>query len=231
MGRYGCVKSLVIAFAAGAIVAASLLVTGQDLFINMDVSGGLDAQFQGLEILAAIAGNVDLVGDITCTEPSVWMSATGAGEGVGLRDILSLTTKGWILISAEGVTVDTDPIHIRSLLYASRQSLIPLQADDPINGVHHTVIQIGGDIRVYWGEFTGTLAGGLVPSGTIGIIRLTGSGSLQLTGEWIPEETPASFPDSISLDDPDLPDVFLQTIDDFFDLPEVSETGNNTFDV
>ena len=219
---------------AGAVLIIAIAVTHlaatQNLSINLDASGGLDAQFYGLEISASITGDVSVVGDVPCAAGSVWFSSEGRAYGVGFRSILSLISKGWILFSATGRTADEETILVRSLIYANRQSLIPLQAGDLFEGVHHTVIRIGGAVAVYWGEFAGTLVGGLAPAETSGTIRLTGSGSFHLTGERISDADPTDLFEAIPLDDPDLPDVFLQTIDDFFDLPEVSETGNNTFD-
>lgn len=206
------------------VLAVACCVMAENLSINLDVVGSLDAQFHGLEISATIAGDIDLVGNIPYGESAVWFSADGSVNGVGFRDILTLISKGWILLSATGETADGEPIDIRSLLYALRQSLIPLKAGDLFEGVHHTVIQTGESVAVYWGEFAGTLVGGLAPAETEGTIRLSGTGSFHLTGKLVPEADSADYPETIPLDDPDLPEAFLQTIEEFFDVPFAQES-------
>ncbi|MFC2078413.1 hypothetical protein ACFLSZ_00365 [Candidatus Bipolaricaulota bacterium] len=214
MDKYGYVRSRMSAVAMLFFLLTSPCVVAADLFINIDAAGSLDARFHGLDILATIAGEGALVGDVSRGGSSIWLSASGVVAGVGHRNILSLVTKGWIVMSAFGATEDSEPVTIRCLLYASRQRLIPLQADDLIEGVHHTVIQVGESISVYWGEFAGTLAGGLAPTETSGTIRLSGSGSFYLSGEWVSDASCDAFSDAIPLDDPDLPATFLQIIYD-----------------
>ncbi len=199
------------------VLAVACCAMAENLFINIDVAGSLDAQFHGLEISATIEGKVGLVGDISHGESTVWFSTEGSVNGVGFRSILTLISKGWILMTAAGQTADGEAIDIRSLLYAVRQSLIPLKAGDLLGGVHHTVIQIGEFADVYWGEFAGTLVGGLAPAETEGTIRLSGTGSFHLTGKLVPEGDSADYPETIPLNDPDLPAAFLQTIEEFFD--------------
>ena len=200
------------------VLATSVSTVAENLFVNIDASGSLDAMFHGLKISATITGDVGLSGDIPYGESTVWFSAEGNAYGVGFRDILVLTSKGWIVLSATGQTADGEPVVIRTLLYTQRQSLIPLKADDLFEGVHHTVIQINESVNAYWGEFAGTLAGGLAPAETEGTIRLAGNGSFHLSGERVPEASSAGYSGSIPLDDPDLPETFLQAIDAFFDL-------------
>jgi len=195
----------------------------ENLSINLDVVGRLDAQFHGLEISATITGDIGLVGNIPYGESAAWFSADGSVNGVGFRSILTLISKGWILMTAVGHTADGEPIDIRSLLYALRQSLIPLKAGDLFEGVHHTVIQIGESINVYWGEFAGTLVGGLAPAETEGTIRLSGTGSFHLTGKLVPEAGCADYPGTIPLDDPDLPEGFLQAVKEIFSSSSVRE--------
>ena len=214
---HGCVRSLTIAVAMFLVLATSIPMLADDLFINIDANGNVDAQLHGLEISATITGDVDIVGYISHGESTVWFSTEGSVNGVGFRSILTLISKGWILLSTTGQTANEEPIGIRSLLYAVRQSLIPLKANDLFEGVHHTVILIGESVNVYWGEFAGTLMGGLAPAEIEGTIRLSGSGSFYLSGEWIPNESPTYYPGTIPLDDPDLPAAFLQTIEEFFD--------------
>jgi len=197
----------------------SVSAVAKTLSINIDASGNIDAKFHGLKISASIVGDAGLVGDISYGESTVWFSAEGSAYGEGFHDILVLTSKGWIVLSATGQTADGEAIVIRALLYALRQSVIPLKADDLFEGVHHTVIQINESINVYGGEFTGTLAGGLAPAETEGILRLSGRGSFHLMGEWIPEAVSDDYPGNIPLDDPDLSEAFLQTIDEFFNPP------------
>ena len=199
------------------ILAVAHCAMAENLFINIDVAGSLDARFHGLELFATITGDVGLVGDISHGESTAWFSTEGSVNGVGFRSILTLISKGWILLSATGQTANKESIDIRSLLYAVRQSLIPLKAGDLFEGVHHTVIRIGGSVAVYWGEFAGTLVGGLAPAEIEGTIRLSGIGSFHLTGKLVPEADSADYPGTIPLDDPDLPEGFLQTIEEFFD--------------
>ena len=205
------------------ILVVAHCAMAENLSINLDVAGSLDAQFHGLEISATIAGEVSLVGDIPYERSTIWFSAAGTIDGMGFRSILTLINKGWILLSATGKTADGEPIDIRSMLYALRQSLIPLKAGDLFEGVHHTVIQIGESINVYWGEFAGTLAGGLALAETEGTIRLSGTGNFHLAGEWVPEADATDYPGTIPLDDPDLASAFLQTIGEFFSLPFAQE--------
>ena len=217
MSGHGCVRSLTIAVAMFLVLATSIPIVAEDLFINIDADGNLDAQLHGLEISATITGDVGIVGYIPYGESTVWFSTEGSANGVGFRSILTLTSKGWILLSATGETPDEESIDMRSLLYAMRQSLIPLKAGDLFEGVHHTVIRIGESVNVYWGQFAGTLVGGLAPAEIEGTIRLSGSGSFYLSGKRIPNASPTGCPGTIPLDDPDLPAAFLQAIQEFFD--------------
>ena len=223
MIRHGCVRSLTIAVAMFLVLTTSVSTVAENLFVNIDASGILDAMFHGLKISATITGDVGLSGDIPYGESTVWFSAEGSAYGVGFRDILVSTSKGWIVLSATGQTADGEPIVIRTLLYTLRQSLIPLKADDLFEGVHHTVIQINESVNAYWGEFAGTLAGGLAPAETEGTIRLAGNGSFYLSGRQVPEARPDDFPSTIPLDDPNLTEAFLQTVDSFFNLPITQE--------
>jgi len=206
------------------VLTTSVPTVAENLFINIDVDGSLDAQIHDLEISATIAGSVGLVGDIPHGESTVWFSTEGSVDGVGFRSILTLISKGWILMTAAGETAAGESLDIRSLLYAMRQSLIPLKAGDLLEGVHHTVVRIGESVNVYRGEFFGTLVGRLAPAETKGTIRLTGTGSFYLTGVRVSEAGPTDYPETIPLNDPDLPDVFLETIDEFFDLPFAQES-------
>ncbi|MFC2105483.1 hypothetical protein ACFLS0_01880 [Candidatus Bipolaricaulota bacterium] len=226
MRRIGCVRFQVFAGVILLILTVVHCTMAENLSINLDVAGNLDAQFHGLEISATIAGEVSLVGDIPHERSTIWFSAAGAIDGMGFRSILTLINKGWFLLSATGKTADGEPIDIRSLLYALRESLIPLKAGDLFEGVHHSVIQIGESINVYWGEFAGTLVGGLAPAETEGTLRLAGTGSFYLSGKWVPDASPADFLGTIPLDDPDLPAAFLQTIDEFFNLPLAQEPSH-----
>lgn len=201
------------------LMMAFISATAGNLALHLQVDGGLDARLDGLLFSATIDGNLDLVGDVPCDDGVVWISAMGSITGIGFYSFLELMTNGWILLTAEGITDRGDVVVFRSLLYASRQSLVPLKAGDLFEGVHHTMIQVGGATDVYWGEFTGTLVGGLAPMETEGSIRLTGSGNFSLLGQRIPEARPDDYPLSIPLDDPNLTEAFLQAIDAFFDLP------------
>lgn len=217
MRRIDRVRVLVFSGVILLILAVAHCAMAENLFINIDVAGSLDARFRGLEISATITGDVGLVGNISRGEFTAWFSTEGSVNGVGFRSILTLISKGWILLSATGQTANEESIDIRSLLYALRQSLIPLKAGDLFEGVHHTVVRTGGSVAVYWGEFAGTLVGGLAPAEIEGTIRLSGTGSFHLTGKLVPEADFADYPGTIPLDDPDLPEGFLQTIEEFFD--------------
>jgi hypothetical protein len=208
-----------------------MITTAGDLSIHLEVGGGLDAWLTGLSFSAAIDGSVDLVGDIPCDDGMVWISATGGLVGIGCHSFLELTTTGWLLMTASGRTTDEKEVVFRSLLYASHQSLVPLQAGDSFKGVHHTVIQIGDAIAVYEGEVTGTVVGGLAPAKTEGTIRLEGSGTFALTGQRIPEANPNGSPLLIPLEDPNLTEAFLQTLDAFFDLPNPLDPVSTSSDL
>ena len=211
------------AIAIGFLLTVFMMTTAGDLSIHLEVGGGLDAWLAGLSFSAAIDGSVDLVGDVPCEDGVVWISATGSLVGIGCHSFLELMTTGWILITASGRTAEEEEVVFRSLLYASHHSLVPLQAGDSFEGVHHTVLQIGDAIAVYEGEVTGTVVGGLAPAGTEGTIRLAGSGNFILSGQRMPEANPNDFPLLIPLDDPNLTEAFLQTLDAFFDLPNPLE--------
>lgn len=223
MSKHGGARFLLIVIAILVALATSVPMVAESLSINLDVNGGIDAWLHGLEILASIQGEVALVGDVMCDEGIVWLSATGIITGAGFYSILELMTRGWILMAAAGQTNRGESIVLRSLLYAAWQNLIPLQVGDLFKGVHHTVIQIGEFLEVYWGEFAGTLEGGLAPAETEGTIQLAGSGNFHLLGEQVLEASPAIVPKNIPLDDPDLPAAFLQAIGEFFNLPFTQE--------
>jgi len=203
------------------VLSASLFAGS--LSIQLDVGGGLDVWLDGLLFSASIDGDVDLVGDVPFEDDMVWISATGSVTGIGFYSPLELVTGGWILMTAVGQADGGESVIFRSLLYASRHSLVPLQAGDLFEGIHHTVIQIRGVADVYWGEFAGTVTGGLAPSETEGTIRLAGSGSFCLSGERVPEASADDYPWTIPLSDPNLTEAFLQTINAFFDLPSEQE--------
>ena len=73
---------------------------------------------------------------------------------------------------------------------------------------------VGGVL--HWGEFAGTLVGGLAPAETEGTIRLSGDGSFHLSGEWVPAASSSDYPETIPLDDPNLSEEFLQAIAEMF---------------
>jgi len=219
MSGHTCKKLSMITMAMLCVLVASVPTIAESLSINLDVDGGLDAQLHGLMFSATIEGEVDLVGKVPCNDSIIWLPATGSIVGVGYYSILELVTRGWFLMTVSGQTEGGESVILRSLLFASRQRLVPLPAGDLFEGVHHTVIQIGESADVYWGEFSGTLAGGLAPAETDGTIRLTGRGSFYLAGERVPEANRVGYPDTIPLDDPNLPEGFLQALDAFFDLP------------
>ena len=223
MSGYGCVKFLPIVIVILLVLAASGDVIAEDLSIHLDVGGGLDAWLDALSFCATIDGNVNLVGDVPCEDGMIWISATGSIIGTGFYNLLELMTTGWVLMTAIGRTEGEDVVVFRSLLYASSQSSIPLRAGDLFEGVHHTVIQIGKSVSVYWGEFAGTLVGGLAPAETEGTIRLAGSGNFLLSGERETEASSTDYSSTIPLDDPNLTQAFLQTIAAFFDLPIAQE--------
>lgn len=114
MRRHGCVRYLTIAVAMFSILTTSVPTVAENLFINIDVDGSLDAQIHGLEVSATIAGSVGLVGDIPHGESTVWFSTEGSVDGVGFRSILTLISKGWILMTAAGETADGELLDIRS---------------------------------------------------------------------------------------------------------------------
>lgn len=206
------------------LMAVSGFTVAGDLSIHLDVIGGIDAWLDGLSFSATIDGDVELGGDVPREDDMVWISATGSITGKGFYNPLELMTGGWILMTAVGQTGSGESVVFRSLLYTSRHSLVPLQAGDLFESIHHTVIQIGSVADVYWGEFTGTVTGGLAPTETEGTIRLEGRGNFSLSGERIPEASSTNYPSTIPLNDPNLTEAFLQTISAFFDLPAAQES-------
>ncbi|MCK5584933.1 hypothetical protein KAJ02_02565, partial [Candidatus Bipolaricaulota bacterium] len=131
----------------GIAVMCFLMVMSSSLFagslsIQLDVGGGLDVWLDGLLFSATIDGDVDLVGDVPFEDDMVWISATGSVTGIGFYNPLELMTSGWILMTAVGKTDGGESVIFRSLLYASRHSLVPLQAGALFEGIHHTVIQV-----------------------------------------------------------------------------------------
>ncbi len=86
-------------------------------------------------------------------------------------------------------------------------------------GVHHTGIQIGSGTDVYRGTFAEAVDGGLAPAGAEGTRWLAGRSSLSLEGERVFEACSDNYASAIALSDPSIPEAFVQTIHDVFDLP------------
>ena len=129
----------------------------------------------------------------------------GSVIGFGLREILTLTSTGWFVLSAEGRLDNEEVWMLRALLYGTRTSASPLSASDLLEGIHVTAIDMGDEVMLFKGVFSGTLEGDVVPSGTIGVIRLEGAGTFRLVGYRAEAAALADIP----LDDPSLPeDVF-----------------------
>jgi hypothetical protein len=201
------------------------LMAEETLSIDIEASGSADVRFVGLDIAAVVVGDVDLTASLTSDSGIVRLSATGAVSGDAIHHSLTWVGKGWIVLAAIGQTTTGEPVSLVSLLFASRQNLVLLQSGDPIEGAQHTVIDVAGDREVFHGTFAGTLAGGLAPSQSPGTIRLSGSGTLLLSGASVPEAESYDFPDVIPLDDPDLPGDLLALIRQLFGCPPPQNPG------
>ena len=202
----------------GVLIAVSVSLSAGDLVLKLHVDGGLDVWLQQLAFSAAIDGCVDVSGNVSCDGGMLWLLATGRALGVGYYNPLELMTRGWVLLEATGRADGGDRIVIRSLLYASQQSLVPLQAGDSFEGVHHTVVQIGDLVTVYGGGFDLAVSGGLAPSIAEGTIRLAGSGYFNVIGKQLDGASPMDYCTSIPFDDPILTEDFLDSIVAFFEL-------------
>lgn len=194
------VVSLLLAFSCGTCAQAfSADIVG---------TGTLVAWLSGLELVASIAGGVQVVGEAELGGESVSFSVDGTLHGFGVRGIVTLISEGWIGYVASGLAAGDEPIEIRGLLYVWRKSLIPLQAGDVLVGTQHAVIVFRGEAHSFSGEFSGTVEGALEPAETPGTIQLGGTGTVHLDG--MPEGLPASIP----LDHPALTPEFLQYVDE-----------------
>jgi hypothetical protein len=213
MSRYGwvCVSYLMVVLFVVAGATAS-----EDLSFDLDASGVLGARLHGFAFCATIEGEGLVSGTVPCGVDQVYLASTSTVTGVGFYNLLDLGAKAWLLSETSGTTQDQVGFSIRSLAYITRQTLTPLKAGDIFEGVHHTAIQIGDTLDIYWGCFSGTLSGGLSATGAEGILQLTGSGCFHLSGERIDGAGASDLPTSIPLDDPDLPVDFLRAIEEAF---------------
>lgn len=182
-----------------------------DLILSLEVGGALDARFRGLEILADIHAGAALSGEVKMAATRWEIEAAGSLLGFGRRDILTTTSTGWFILSAEGVLNTGGAWTIRSLLYGARRSTTPLRAGDSLEGIHVTLTEMSDEAAVFVGAFSGTLGGGAVPSGTIGVIRLEGAGTFHLVGDRADATAVAAIP----LDEPSIPDEVLRSIREF----------------
>jgi hypothetical protein len=208
----------IVAVATGLWLASSGIAASQDLSIDLEAEGGLNALFRGLDILASIAGSVDLVGSLSSEDLVTDFSSSGRASGVGIHHVLLLLSKGWILWAAKGVTALQCPIDIRCLLYVPPHPLISIQAGDSIEGVHYLAIQSDGAVETYEGTWTGTVVGGLAAPEVAGTIRLTGNIHIHLQGHKSSDALPLDFPENIPLEDPDIGEEFLDDVAAAFDF-------------
>ncbi|TFH11219.1 MAG: hypothetical protein E4H08_01865 [Candidatus Atribacteria bacterium] len=214
MSRYGWVGC--VSYAMVLVFAVTGVAASDDLSLDLDASGFLDARLCGLAFSATIEGEGFVAGTADCGDEQISLASESTVYGVGFYNILSQGAKAWLLSVASGMSSDEQDFSVRSLAFIARQTLTPLKSGDIFEGVHHTVIQMGGMVHIYWGRFSGTLAGGISLAGTGGGLQLTGSGVFHLSGERIEGACAADLPTSIPLDDPELPADFLRAIAEAF---------------
>jgi len=200
----------------GAILAAFFVLVvpcnayAQAFSADAVGTGTLVAWLSGLEILASIAGEIQLTAEAALDGEAVSFSAEGTLCGFGVRGITTLISEGWVGYTAAGRSADGEPIEIRGLLYARRKSLIPLQAGDVFIGTQRAIVEFGGEAFSFFGAFSGTVEGGLEPAETPMTIQLSGEGTVRLEGKEVPPD--AWLPSVIPLDHPALPLEFLQYV-------------------
>jgi hypothetical protein len=206
MRRPDLIRSWAITAAVCIAVTFSCSACAGSLSADVVGTGTLVARLAGLELVASIAGWIRLTGEAVLGGRSVAFSAEGTLRGFGVRGIVTLISEGWIGYVASGRAAGDAPIEIRGLLYASRKSLVPLQAGDVFVGTQRAVIAFGGEAHSVCGEFSGTVEGGLEPAETPGTIQLSGTGTVHL------EAKPGGLSTFIPLDHPALTPEFLQYV-------------------
>ena len=206
MRRPDVLRAWAITLVTCVAVVFSCSTSAQVFSADVVGTGTLVAWLSGLELLASIAGRIQLTGEAELGGRTVAFLAEGALRGFGVRGLLTLISEGWIGFVAAGSTADDRRIEIRGLLHVRRKSLVPLQAGDVFGGSQHAVILFNGVTHSFNGEFLGTVEGGLEASETPGTIQLGGTGTVHLGG------TPGGPPASIPLDHPALTPEFLQYV-------------------
>jgi len=167
--------------------------------------GTLVAWLAGLDFEGEIDGTIRIEGEFALDggEPIPFF-AEGTLRGFGVSGIVTAVTEGWIGYTAEGRAGEGESVEIRGLLYTSRISVVPLQADAAFIGAHRAHIACGDAMHTVSGEFSGVVEGGMEPAETPGRIQFGGSGMIHFDDESVSEAPP------IPLDHPALPEEFLK---------------------
>jgi len=173
------------------------------LSANAVGTGTLVAWLSDVGLEAWIRGEIELAGTDVVGDETVSFSARGTFLGFGVRRFASFVSEGWIGYEASGDAADGQPIEIRGLLYARRESLVPLQSGAVLAGSHRGAIRFRDEEFPFCGAFSGTVEGGLEPAETWGTIQLGGTGTAHLG------EGPSA---PIPLDHPALPTEFIEYV-------------------
>jgi len=163
---------------------------------------------------ASLEGPAQWAGEVAHDDEPTTFSAEGTFRGFGVHDLLTNVTEAWLVYSAIGETGLGTSIDIRGLLHVKSESLIPLKAGDRVVGIHYTLLDLGGEVLGFVGEFEAAAAGEVVPGDAPLSLRLIGSASVHLAAEAI--ELSDEIAASIPLDHPALPAGFLDYITALF---------------
>ena len=192
-------------FAAFLILAIGWSAFAGTFSAGATGEGTLIAWLAGLDFEGEIDGTIRLEGELAPDAgEAVPFCAEGTLRGFGVSGIVTALTEGWIGYKVEGHADNGEPIEIRGLLYTSRISVVPLQADAAFIGTHRARILFDGAAHAVFGEFSGSVRGAAEPADRPGTIQFGGSGTIGFDGETGVEATP------IPLDHPALPAEFLR---------------------
>ncbi len=208
MGRSNRIQTVAVLVICSLALFFAQATIAQELTGEAVGMGTVAAWLSGLGFEATLSGDIQWIGDALLGGHVVSFSADGVFDGFARRDILTLTSEGWIAYEASGVAENGEPIEIRGLLHTCWQSLLALQAGEIIVGQHHAVIASKGETCLFSGEFSGTAEGALEPSDTPGVIRFCGTATVHFEGIARGETASGKIP----LDHPSLPAEFLQYV-------------------
>jgi len=172
------------------LLAALLVVTiafsafGGGISADAVGTGTLVAWLSGFDLEGAIEGTIRLEGELATDEGEMFpFEVEGTLRGFGVSGILTSLTEGWIGFEAEGRTDDGEAILVFGLLYTSRISVVPLEADAMFVGTYRANVTLGDARHSFSGDFTGSVDGGVEEAETPGTIQFGGSGAIRLDGE------------------------------------------------